>query len=52
MAVVMQNYQLQHSTTDGKGNKASIGVGMMKRQDQHQHITNFIDVNSVDEYSS
>ena len=25
----------------------------MKRQEQHnQHITNFIDVNSVDEYSS
>jgi predicted enzyme related to lactoylglutathione lyase len=42
------------STTDSKGNKASIGGGMMKRQDQHhhQHITNFIDVNSVDEYSS
>jgi uncharacterized protein len=40
------------STTDDKGNKASIGGGMMKRQEQHQHITNFIDVNSVDEYSS
>jgi uncharacterized protein len=40
------------STTDSKGNKASIGGGMMKRQEQHQHITNFIDVNSVDEYSS
>ena len=41
------------STTDDKGNKASIGGGMMKRQDQHhQRITNFIDVNSVDEYSS
>ena len=40
------------STTDSKGNKASIGGGMMKRQEQHnQHITNFIDVNSVDEYS-
>jgi len=25
---------------------------MMKRLEQHQHITNFIDVNSVDEYSS
>jgi hypothetical protein len=23
----------------------------MKRLEQHQHITNFIDVNSVDEYS-
>ena len=40
------------STTDDKGNKASIGGGMMRRQDQHQQITNFIDVNSVDEYSS
>ncbi|MFL6355597.1 MAG: VOC family protein [Nitrososphaeraceae archaeon] len=40
------------STTDDKGNKASIGGGMMKRQEQHQQITNFIDVNSVDEYSS
>ena len=40
------------STTDNKGNKASIGGGMMKRQDQHQQITNFIDVNSIDEYSS
>src|ERR1044072_2153322 len=36
------------STTDSKGNKASIGGGMMKRQEQHQHITNFIDVNSVE----
>ncbi len=41
------------STTDDKGNKAAIGGGMMKRQGQHhQQITNFIDVNSVDEYSS
>jgi uncharacterized protein len=40
------------STTDDKGNKASIGGGMIKRQEQHQQITNFIDVNSVDEYSS
>jgi uncharacterized protein len=44
------------STTDSKGNKAAIGGGMMKRHDQpdqhHQQITNFIDVNSVDEYSS
>ena len=44
------------STTDSNGNKASIGGGMMKRQEQqqhhHEHITNFIDVNSVDEYSS
>ena len=41
------------STIDDKGNKAAIGGGMMKRQGQHhQHITNFIDVSSVDEYSS
>ena len=41
------------STTDDKGNKADISGGMMKRQGQHhQHITNFIDVNSIDEYSS
>ena len=39
------------NTTDDKGNKASIG-GMMKRQDTMKQITNFIDVNSVDEYSS
>jgi uncharacterized protein len=40
------------STTDDKGNKAPIGGGLMKRREQHQQITNFIDVNSVDEYSS
>ena len=41
------------STTDDKGGKASVGGGMMKRQDpQEQQITNFIDVSSVDEYSS
>ena len=41
------------STTDDKENKASIGGGIMKRQDpQQQQITNFIDVKSVDEYSS
>jgi uncharacterized protein len=40
------------STTDDKGNKAPISGGLMKRQGQHQQITNFIDVNSVDEYSS
>ena len=40
------------STTDDKGNKAAIGGGLMKRQEQHQQIINFIDVNSVDEYSS
>ena len=40
------------STTDDKGNKAPIGGGLRKRQEQHQQITNFIDVNSVDEYSS
>jgi predicted enzyme related to lactoylglutathione lyase len=40
------------ATTDEKGNKASVGGGMMKRQDPLQQITNFIDVKSVDEYSS
>ena len=41
------------STTDDKGGKASVGGGIMKRQDpQEQQITNFIDVSSVDEYSS
>ena len=44
------------STIDDKGNKASISGGLMKRYDQpdqhHRQITNFIDVNSVDEYSS
>jgi uncharacterized protein len=41
------------STIDNKGNKVAISGGMMKRQGQHhQHITNFIDVNSIDEYSS
>jgi hypothetical protein len=32
------------NTTDDKGNKASIGGGMMKRQDTMKQITNFIDV--------
>ena len=40
------------TTTDDKGNKASVGGGMMKRQNQQQQITNFIDVKSLDEYSS
>jgi hypothetical protein len=40
------------TTTDNKGNKASVGGGMMKRQNPQQQITNFIDVKSVDEYSS
>lgn len=39
-----------------KGNRASISGALMKRHDQpdqhHRQITNFIDVNSVDEYSS
>jgi predicted enzyme related to lactoylglutathione lyase len=33
------------STTDNKGNKASIGGGMMRRQDSHQQITDFINNN-------
>ena len=41
------------STTNDKGGKADVGGGIMKRQDpQEQQITNFIDVSSVDEYSS
>jgi uncharacterized protein len=40
------------TTTDEKGNKALISGGMMKRQNPHEQITNFIDVKSVDEYSS
>jgi hypothetical protein len=40
------------STTGNKDNKISIDGGLMKRQDRLQQITNFIDVNSVDEYSS
>jgi predicted enzyme related to lactoylglutathione lyase len=40
------------STTDDKGDKALVGGGLMKRQDPQQKITNFIDVTSIDEYSS
>jgi uncharacterized protein len=40
------------TTTDEKGNNASVGGGMMKRQDPQQQIINFIDIKSVDEYSS
>ena len=39
------------TTTDEKGNKA-LGGGMMKRQMSRHQNTNFIDVESVDEYSS
>jgi uncharacterized protein len=39
------------TTTDDKGNKA-LGGGMMKRQMPEQQVTNYIDVKSVDEYSS
>jgi len=39
------------STTDDKGNKALSG-GMMKRQMPEQQITNYINVKSIDEYSS
>lgn len=43
---------LMITTTDEKGNKSLTG-GMMKRQNpQQQGITNYIDVNSVDEYST
>jgi uncharacterized protein len=40
------------TTTDNKGNKAAVGGGMMKRQMPEDHITNYIGVDSVDEYSS
>ena len=39
------------TTTDDKGNKALTG-GMMKRQMPQQQITNYINVTSIDEYSS
>jgi predicted enzyme related to lactoylglutathione lyase len=39
------------STVDDKGNKA-LGGGLMKRQMPEQHITNYINVTSVDDYSS
>jgi uncharacterized protein len=39
------------NTTDDKGNKA-VGGGMMKRQMAEHHITNYINVNSIDEYTS
>jgi predicted enzyme related to lactoylglutathione lyase len=39
------------STVDEKGKKA-VGGGIGKRQSPQQQITNFIDVESVDEYSS
>jgi len=39
------------TTTDDKGNKA-LGGGMMKRQMPEQQVTNYINVKSVDEYSS
>ena len=39
------------TTTDDKGNNALTG-GMMKRQMPQQQITNYINVTSIDEYSS
>jgi predicted enzyme related to lactoylglutathione lyase len=39
------------TTTDDKGNMA-LGGGIMKRQGPQQPITNYIDVESIDEYSS
>lgn len=38
-------------TTDDKGNKA-LGGGMMKRQMPEHQVTNYIGVESIDEYSS
>ena len=45
----MENWMV--TTTDDKGNKTLDG-GLSKRQMPQQQITNFIDVKSVDEYSS
>jgi len=45
----MENWTV--TTTDDKGDKA-LGGGMSKRQMPQQQITNFIDVESVGEYSS
>jgi len=39
------------TTTDDKGNEALRG-GMMKRQNPQHGITNFIGVDSIDDYSS
>jgi uncharacterized protein len=39
------------TTTNDKGNKG-LGGGIMKRQMPEHHITNYVGVNSVDEYSS
>ena len=39
------------TTTDEKGDKA-LGGGMMKRMHPQHQVTNYIDVKSVDEYSS
>jgi predicted enzyme related to lactoylglutathione lyase len=39
------------TTTDDKGKKA-LGGGIMKRQMPEQQVTNYINVKSVDEYSS
>ena len=45
----MENWTV--TTTDDKGNQA-LGGGMSKRAMSQQQITNFIDVKSVDEYTS
>ena len=39
------------TTTDEKGDKA-LGGGLMKRMHPEHQVTNYIDVKSVDEYSS
>jgi predicted enzyme related to lactoylglutathione lyase len=39
-------------TTNVKGEDATIGGGMMKRQQPQQGITNYIDVTSVDQYAA
>ena len=45
----MENWSI--TTTDHNG-KEALGGGMSKRQMPQQQITNFIDIGSVDEYSS
>ena len=40
------------TTTDSKGNKASVVEGNDEEANPQQQITNFIDVKSVDEYLS
>ena len=47
----IEYWRITTTTTEDKGNKA-LGGGLMKRQMPEHHITNYIGVTSVDEYSS